>query len=384
MNDFFTVKSFSMDCLSGLDDGFFKNSEMTKDQLEFLCGLVRDFQPKKIVEVGVAEGATTSILFRCLDKLGLNAEVFSVDLNNQLYYDKSKQTGFFAKEYLEKNQTGVKHQMLLGKYLPEWLDHIGGDIDFVILDTVHHLPGEILDFLAVLPYLKDEAIVVLHDVALQHAIAEKDTTCFVNQILFTTACAHKFLNNDESYPNIAAFKVDADTRCRVQDFFSALTITWYYIPGDEELELYRNFYKRHYSEKELLLFDQAVDMNRATFEKRCECLPGYFKMISSSLISKYNHILLYGAGKRGKCLYKAIEELLGENAISKVEYLVSTKDEAQNKNCLCWENLDYDRNTTLVLLSANSDAIKGKLSESTWSWFDISDDIWEILEYVYD
>lgn len=34
-------------------------------------------------------------------------------------------------------------------------------VGFVILDTVHILPGEVLDFLTILPHLKDNAIVLI-------------------------------------------------------------------------------------------------------------------------------------------------------------------------------------------------------------------------------
>ena len=33
------------------------------------------------------------------------------------------------------------HEFYLGNYLPQVINKIGGDIDFVILDTVHSLPG---------------------------------------------------------------------------------------------------------------------------------------------------------------------------------------------------------------------------------------------------
>ena len=46
---------------------------------------------------------------------------------------------------------------------PDVIDEIGSDIDFLILDTLHIVPGEILDFLVCLPYLTKDAIVVLHD-----------------------------------------------------------------------------------------------------------------------------------------------------------------------------------------------------------------------------
>lgn len=44
-------------------------SEMTRDQRAFLGGLIKEKKPKKIVEVGVAAGATTCIILNCLEMM---------------------------------------------------------------------------------------------------------------------------------------------------------------------------------------------------------------------------------------------------------------------------------------------------------------------------
>ena len=36
--------------------------------------------------------------------------------------------------------------------------------DFVFLDTAHSAPGEILNFIEILPFLNENAILVLHDI----------------------------------------------------------------------------------------------------------------------------------------------------------------------------------------------------------------------------
>lgn len=47
-----------------------------------------------------------------------------------------KITGFIAEE--AKNYIGeINHEFHRGKILPVFIDEIGGDIDFVLLDTVH-------------------------------------------------------------------------------------------------------------------------------------------------------------------------------------------------------------------------------------------------------
>ena len=158
------------------------------------------------------------------------------------------------------------HEFYLGKYLPQVIDEIGGDIDFVILDTVHYTPGELLDFLVMLPYLKDSAIVVLHDVALnQRNISFHTPDAHATGLLFSAVVAEeKFLNYEPSgnYPNIAAFRINEQTYNNIENVFLALMLTWHYLPKDDEVAIYRNFYNRYYPAKLIKIFDETVRLNR--------------------------------------------------------------------------------------------------------------------------
>ena len=171
-----------------------------------------------------------------------------------------------------------EHKFYLGKYLPQVIDEIGGDIDFVILDTVHYTPGELLDFPVMLPYLKDGAIVVLHDVSLNqrnNKIHTPDAHA-TNLLLGAVTAPEKFLNSQAadafSYPNIGAFRVDESTRAHIENVFMALMLTWHYLPKDDEVKIYREFYQKHYPEELITIFDESVRLNRGNvaFKKKEE------------------------------------------------------------------------------------------------------------------
>lgn len=162
-----------------------------------------------------------------------------------------------------------EHKFHLGRYLPQVIDEIGGDIDFVILDTVHYLPGEILDFVAMLPYLKDGAVVVLHDVADNHYERPAWTNAYCTGVLFSAVTAEKFLNFIPTgcgntffrYPNIAAFQVSEQTRANIDQVFLSLVINWNYVPQPGELQLYRAHYQRHYPKELVDIFVETIRMN---------------------------------------------------------------------------------------------------------------------------
>lgn len=250
---------------------------MTRSQSSFLCGVIKKFRPKKILEVGIAAGGSTTIILQTLEDLGEPYEMHSIDITvNCPLIDRTKPTGFLAAFAKENNlftptqsTLNGKHEFHLGKYLPQVIDGIGGEIDLAIIDTVHFMPGEILDFLAVLPYLKDGAVVVLHDVALNHYDRPTWTNAYCTGVLFSAVTAEKFLNFVEqeyekvafSYPNIAAFQINEQTRENIDQVFLSLMINWNYPPHPNEINLYRAHYRRYYPKELLEIYNEAVKMN---------------------------------------------------------------------------------------------------------------------------
>ena len=243
--------------------------EMNEFESAFLCGALKTFRQKKILEIGIAGGASTAIILQALEDLGEPYEMHSVDVEEKFYGNNSLPTGFmamFAKEKIFGRLHGT-HEFHFGKVLPQVIDEIGGEIDFVILDTVHNLPGEILDFIAVLPYLKENAVVVLHDVSLHQT---KYPTATSNGTLFSVVAAEKFLNYDEQavpfrYPNIGAFKVSEQTTENIDNVFLSLILRWIYMPPEEHVVAYRRLYQRFYPTGLCEIFQEAVDMNAYNF-----------------------------------------------------------------------------------------------------------------------
>ena len=240
--------------------------EMSEFESAFLCGALKTFRPKKILEVGVAGGATTAIILQALEDLGEPYEMHSVDAAEKFYRDSSKASGFMAMFAKEKifSLRGT-HKFHLGKILPQVLDDIGDEIDFVILDTEHVLPGEVLDFIAMLPYLKDDALVVLHDIRLNQINNERYRDCYSNTALFSAVTAEKFLNFDEQalfrYPNIAAFKVNEQIAKNIDNVFLTLILRWNYLPPDEQIIAYYQLYQKFYPDELCEIFKDAVFMN---------------------------------------------------------------------------------------------------------------------------
>lgn len=257
------------------------------------------------------------------------------------------------------------HRLLLGKFLPERLDEIGDGIDFLILDTVHVLPGEILDFIAAFPYLAHDAVVVLHDTCLHYAPGMSGNEV-ATSVLLQSVVADKFLNIQDSYPNIAAFQINQDSYTYFTDMFSALILPWAYLPEDRELALYEAAIQKHYNAQCLRLFQQAV----AKAKEREE---------SSSLLWRCNgfqHVLLYGKGKRGR----AFLQCCSSNGIKIDGFVVSDGHAAEKISeglpVYTYSQIPFQPEETLIIQTAASSEITERLRNSSWRWVDIPDTFW--------
>lgn len=281
-------------------------SEMTTFEASYLCALLRENNPQKILEIGVSAGGTTAIMLNCLAMIGSSADFSSIDISEYWYQDPSKKSGFMidvAKQVIQN--CNVKHEFLVGA-IPRWIDKVGDEIDFLILDTVHRLPGELLDFLVCLPYLKNGATVVLHDTMFHTFSGEEYRNGYATQVLLDVVKAKKNriyrLNEEIFSPNIASFVIDEDTIRNVEDVFAALSLPWGYAPKRVLLKEYREQYvKNGYPRKCLDAFDWAVQ--NWSKPNETEILEELLSILST-VIGKDTYI--YGAGVLGRKLLNII------------------------------------------------------------------------------
>lgn len=178
-----------------LTEGAMKRyTEMTAFEHSFLCGLLREKKPRKVLEIGVAAGGTTAVVLSCLKEMNISANVHSVDVSEEWYRGGKRTTGFGACDNMNKIIGKCQHKFWLGKSIPWVIEDIGGDIDFLILDTTNALPEETLDFLVCLPFLQDGCVVVLHDV-IENLLRYNERE-IATKLLFDSITAEKYYMED--------------------------------------------------------------------------------------------------------------------------------------------------------------------------------------------
>ena len=236
--------------------------DMWANQKEFLNGVVRKFKPKKIVEVGCRAGGSSIVMLNAIDDFE-DSKLYSIDL------DSSEQVGECVNKYFPNLMK--KWTLFKGKIAAEYIEQIGNNIDIAFFDTTHVEPGEILDFLMVLPFLKENAVVIFHDIAIQ-ITHSPDRNEWASYIVFNAIRGKKYLPSGDIIlkQDIGAIILDSNQNEYYQDYFRLLGGQWQYFPKEEHVSQLRIFFKKYY-EKDcpecLIIFEEAIAFNR-DFVKR--------------------------------------------------------------------------------------------------------------------
>ncbi len=244
--------------------------EMTMPESAFLCGLIRKHRPEKIIEVGVW-GGTSAVIMQCLHNLGIRAELHSVDFSEKYYKDSRMKSGFLGRKAHEFFKE-TDYRLYLGGVACSFMDEIGSGADFLVIDTMHILPGELLDIITLLPFLKDGCMVVLHDIA--YGLYSDYPDGFATGLAMSSVTADKYINRDGQrkyrYPNIGAFAVSGETRENAGNLFCSLMVPWSYVPDNSQLESYWKTVRKYYPENLQELFREAVQINRDAVKRHQE------------------------------------------------------------------------------------------------------------------
>lgn len=247
------------------------NIEMRLNEPAFIHGIIRKARPRVIAELGVAAGGSSCLILNAIKDLK-DSRLYSVDVREDYCRDRAKKTGFLV----EKLFPELVHKWTLyaNGFACNHLDEIEGEIDLCLIDTVHSNPGEHLNILEVLPYMRKNGIIVVHDTALHKSNRRQATNCILLNTLKGKRIHLPCLEPDNKslgLPNIGAIILDDDVESMWWPLFVNITLPWENTLGDRDyndlLKHYQRFYpsglvdifvksKRHY-DTELAARNQA-------------------------------------------------------------------------------------------------------------------------------
>jgi len=231
-----------------------KCSLMGSNQREFLNGVIRKFKPSKLLEVGVYRGGSSIIILNAINDIK-DSKLYSIDINEKRYIGECVNKYF---PDLKKNW-----KLYNGNIACEYLEKIGKNIDMAIIDTAHFEPGEILDFLMILPFLRENAIVIFHDIGNQLRINDKRRE-WAPYLIFNGIRGKKIFPSGNMIlgHDIGAIILEKDQKKYYHDYFRLLGGQWQYFPNEVHIIKMRKFFKKYYDKDCVFMFEEASNFNR--------------------------------------------------------------------------------------------------------------------------
>jgi len=258
-NIYFYFDKYETDIYNDIKEKLLKTkcSIMWGNQREFINGVIRKYRPKKILEVGVYHGGSSIIILNAIKDIK-NSHLYSIDTKI------SKNIGFCVNEYFP--YLANKWTLFKGNIAVKYIEKIGNNIDLAFIDTSHFEPGEILDFLMILPFLKEEAIVVFHDIDYQitHSKGKDSRYEWAPYIIFNLIRGKKFLPSGKGILNkdIGAIKLEKNQKRFIHDYCRALGGQWEYFPPEKHIKNTINYFRKYYDKECLTILRESIDFNR--------------------------------------------------------------------------------------------------------------------------
>ena len=232
------------------------------EEARFINGIIRKNKLRNCLEIGVAHGGSSTLILNSIKDFK-NPILVSLDLNKELFNDPTKLTGYRVNQYFPELKKNWK--LYTGDQPHKFLVELNIKFDFLFLDSSHVSPGEILNLIEALPFLNQNAIIVIHDL-LWHFSHVKNSKFFTSCInLFPVLYGDKILlhRNNSKISNIGAVFLYPNQNEHYLDYFLLLLHFWEYIPKDNQINDLRNFIKKYYKDNIYInIFNVAVNKNK--------------------------------------------------------------------------------------------------------------------------
>jgi predicted O-methyltransferase YrrM len=242
-----------------LSDIIFETAEMSIADHRLISKVIEEYSPHKILECGVSAGGTTAML---LEKMPKTSNLFSVDILQKYSRDSSKPVGFVAEDLFGNDRRWTRYY---GVDISTCIEQIGGVIDFVLLDTMHTLPGELLSFFCILPFMSEISHIFIHDIALhvRDKISKgRKSKAYACSLLYNAIFSNKKILSDDDIPNSGIIEINRDYVIKnIYPVIDMLFMDWSYIPSTFIMSKTENYVKKYYSRTNADIFSKAIHYN---------------------------------------------------------------------------------------------------------------------------
>ena len=243
---------------------------MSLDTAYIINGLIRKYKPKNCLEIGVARGGSSILILNAIKDLP-DSRLVSIDLFTSLFVNK---IGYLVSEKFPELMN--KWKLFIGDMPHKFLIKLNLKFDFLFLDTAHVAPGEFFNLIECLPFLKKNAIVVLHDTIWHlEKVFSMNNNLTIARIMPTQIFLMSALNGEKimfpksshKFINIGVVCLGEQQEKYYLNYFLLFLTVWHYLPTNNQLNDLRKFINKYYHSKIFLnIFDSAVYYNKNFFK----------------------------------------------------------------------------------------------------------------------
>ena len=230
---------------------------LTSSDYYFINGIIRKY--------GVANGGSSILILNAIKDIK-NSILVSLDLNLKR---ENKSIGYRVKNFFPELMNNW--MLFCGDQPHKFLDKLNIKFELIFLDTAHVSPGELLNIIEILPFINENAIIILHDVLWHFLVSKKkySRNFSPSQIyLFSALYGDKIFPSTFGIRNIGAVFLYRNQKKHYIDYFLLLLCFWEYMPTDKQIDDLRIFIKKYYKKQIYLnIFNQAVKFNKKHLNK---------------------------------------------------------------------------------------------------------------------
>ena len=245
---------------------------MNLDHAFFINGLIRKHKPKKCLEIGVAFGGSSVLILNAIKDF-TDSELISIDLYTYVS-NQDKKIGYLVEEKFPELIN--KWKLFLGDMPHKFLSKLNMKFDFLFLDSAHVSPGEFFNLIEVLPFLNENAIIVLHDI-MWHLLKTSEVTKKLYDVkimptqiyLMSSLIGEKILIKQKlnDFINIGAVFLAKNQKKYYLNYFLLLMNIWQYMPSEKQIDDLREFIKEYYKDEIFFrIFENSVHYNHKFFQ----------------------------------------------------------------------------------------------------------------------
>jgi hypothetical protein len=135
---------------------------ITSDEVLFVQSLIEKYLPQDFLEIGTASGLSGGLIACILHNNG-GRSFTTIDYDNTFFGDTSKPNGFLLEQLYTDSSVDIRYRpFAISLDVPK----LESRYDMAFIDANHQQPWPIIDTLCIYPFMRNNKIVIHHDLCL--------------------------------------------------------------------------------------------------------------------------------------------------------------------------------------------------------------------------